>query len=54
MAQSGPNSHAVKKRLEGANESLRSIYLDIVESLSLTELKRFDKYKCKSLSCPKC
>ena len=49
MAQFGAKSKAVKQQLEEADESLRSKYLEIVESLSLTELKRFDKFKYKAM-----
>ena len=49
MAQSGAKSKTVKQQLEEADESLRSKFLEIVESLSLTELKRFDKFKYKAM-----
>ena len=49
MVQSGAKSKTVKQQLEEADESLRSKYLEIVESLSLTDLKRFDKFKYKDM-----
>ena len=49
MANSGMATDDISQKLEEIDESLRVKYMEIVESLSINELKRFDKNKYKNM-----
>ena len=51
MATSSENPNAISQNLEKADEALRVKYRDILDSLTINELKRFkiDKHKYKQI-----
>ena len=49
MAHTNDNQTDISQQIKEADDTLRVKYLEIVESLSINELKRFDKHKYKQL-----